>query len=83
MQAGQRLIALPQRAFARHRRENMTTKKAAKVSVRKWSFERYRESVLAACKRAKVAVKGRMSFIQSCYDEQVTVRDAVSVVRDA
>lgn len=61
----------------------MTIKKAAKVAKRGWSFAKFNASVIAEAKRLGVSIKGRATRIQACYDENVTVRDTVEVIKHA
>jgi len=46
-------------------------------------YSTYRQRVLAACRAARVSARGRLSFIRECWEQGVTVADAVSVVREA
>jgi hypothetical protein len=62
--------------------KNMTTiKQATKVGKRGWSYKTFQASVNAAAERAGVNMKGKMARVQACYDEGVTVRDTLNVIR--
>jgi hypothetical protein len=58
-----------------------TIKQAKKVGKRGWSYKTFQASVNAAAKRAGVNMKGKMTRVQTCYDEGVTVRDTINVIR--
>jgi hypothetical protein len=62
----------------------MTTMKSAKkVTKRGWSYDKFQASVTAAAKRQDVSLKGKSSRVQACYEEGVTVRGTIDVLRDA
>ena len=60
----------------------MTIKSAKKVAKRNWSLDKFGRAVKHAAKKAGIK-KVSETRLKTCYDEGVTVRDTVEVLRGA
>jgi hypothetical protein len=57
----------------------MTITKAKKVSKRSWSLARFSKAVKAQCAALKIKVAD--ARLKSCYEQGVTVRDTVAILK--